>query len=491
MLPLDAPPLRADMAIPLKIGDVVADAYHVERVVGVGGMAVVAVASHVAQHHRVAIKMLLPNTASSTEVAKRFEREQRTLMQLHSEHTLRIYGAGHHGELPYMLVEYLEGSDLSELLKNQGPVPIETAVEYILQACHAIAEAHSLGITHRDLKPGNLFLTRRTDGSPCIKVLDFGISKVSDTGQGSQEATLTKTKAVMGSPFYMSPEQMISARNVDGRTDVWALGITLHELLTKTLPFAANTAKQVCARILGDKPTPLRTIRPTYPQGLEEIILHCLQRRPEERFANIADLATQLSEFGPEHARFAVTSIYDLVKPSEPQDQPGTPDALLASDQPDPGDTTIYLEGTRDKAPRRLWPSLLFGLATFALGAGVGWVLSLPTDPTRSTAVTPAAEPAEPATSQTGATPPRAEQTAELTEAPTEPIDLDELPGEGPLDENLGDGDEPPAPPSPGGGAPATPPATPPATQQPSATPPPSATETGLKAPPVPSKVVF
>ncbi|MBW2456124.1 MAG: serine/threonine protein kinase [Deltaproteobacteria bacterium] len=475
------------MAIPLKIGDVVADAYHVERVVGVGGMAVVAVASHVSQRHRVAIKMLLPNTASSTEMAKRFEREQRTLMQLHSEHTLRIYGAGHHGKLPYMLVEYLEGSDLSELLKNQGPVPIETAVEYIVQACHAIAEAHSLGITHRDLKPGNLFLTRRTDGSPCIKVLDFGISKVSDTGEGSEEATLTKTKAVMGSPFYMSPEQMISARNVDGRTDVWALGVTLHELLTKTLPFAANTAKQVCARILGDKPTPLRQLRPMYPQGLEEVILHCLQRRPDARFANIADLATQLAEFGPEHTRFAVKAIYELVQPSEPSAQPGTPDALLASDQPDPGDTTIYLQGAPDKAERRIWPALLFGLATFAVGTGVGWVLSLPTDPTRSAAVTPASEPAGPATGQPSATPARAEQTADLTEAPTEPIDLDELPGEGPLDEDLGEDNAPP-----GGGTPTPPPAT----QQPSAappasTPPPAPTESGLKAPPVPSKVVF
>ncbi len=483
------------MSIPLKIGDVVADAYHVERVVGVGGMAVVAVASHVSQRHRVAIKMLLPATASSAEVVKRFEREQRTLMQLHSEHTLRIYGAGNHGNHPYMLVEYLEGSDLAELLKNQGPVPIETAVEYILQACHAIAEAHSLGITHRDLKPGNLFLTRRTDGSPCLKVLDFGISKVTDTGPSSQEATLTRTKAVMGSPFYMSPEQMISARNVDARTDIWSLGITLHELLTKTLPFAANTAKQVCARILGDKPTPLRKIRPMYPQGLEETVLRCLQRRPEERFANIADFATQLAEFGPEHSRYAVTAIYELVQPSELQTQPGTPDALLASDQPDPGDTTIYLEGSREQPRGRSWPALLFGLATFAVGTGVGWVLSLPTDPTRSVAATPAAEPDQAPPKQTSTAPVHAQQTAELTAAPPEPIDLDEPPAPGELDETLGEGDEPAAPvptspPADGPPADSPPVAKPPASAEPPATSAPPAS-TGPKAPPMPSAVEF
>ncbi len=480
------------MSLPLKIGDVIADAYHVERVVGVGGMAVVAVASHLSQRQRVAIKMLLPATASSAEVVKRFEREQRTLMQLHSEHTLRIYGAGQQGKLPYMLIEYLQGSDLAELLKNQGPVPIETAVEYILQASHAIGEAHSLGITHRDLKPGNLFLTRRTDGSPCIKVLDFGISKVTDRGPDSQEATLTKTQAVMGSPFYMSPEQMISARNVDARTDIWALGVTLHELLTKTLPFAANTARQVCARILGDTPTPLRKLRPMYPQGLEEVILRCLQRRREARFANIADFATQLAEFGPEHSRYAVSAIYELVQPSDPHTQPGTPDALLASDQPDAGETTIYLEGSRDEASQRIWPALLFGLATFAVGTGVGWVLSLPTDPTRSASVTPAGEPDQAPKGQTSATPVRGEQTAELTAAPPEPIDLDELPADGPLDEGFGEGDQPGSPAPTGRPAPKPPTAT----KQPAAGPPPSAARpppatAGPKAPPMPSAVEF
>jgi serine/threonine-protein kinase len=382
------------MQIPLREGDRIAD-YVVERIVGVGGMAAVAVASHESARHRVAIKMLLPGNASQTEVVKRFEREQRTLMQLHSEHALRVYGAGRHGNLPFMLVEYLQGHDLSEVLKTEGPLPIEQAVEYILQACHCVAEAHSLGITHRDLKPGNLFLTRRTDGSPCIKVLDFGISKVQH--DVTDEPTLTKTTAVMGSPFYMSPEQMLSSRDVDARTDIWALGVTLYELLTKSLPFAAETAMQVCRRIMGDAPTPLRKLRPHYPEKLERAIERCLQRRPDQRYANIADFAQQLVEFGPAHAAYAVQSIFELVEPSAPQAQSHLMDGRAVpgaepgvSDEQTGTSTTLYLQAdTKSRSGLRPVAAVALSLLTFALGAGLGWALALPTDPTRGAAASP------------------------------------------------------------------------------------------------------
>jgi len=410
------------MDLPLNEGDLVADCYLVERVVGVGGMAVVAVASHTTALHRVAIKMLLPQHASHDEVVKRFEREQDTLMQLHSEHTLRIYGAGTHGSLPFMLVDYLEGDDLAELIKKEGPLPVERAVEYILQACHAIAEAHALGITHRDLKPGNLFLVRRHDGSPCIKVLDFGISKVTYE-RVTDEPSLTKTTTIMGSPFYMSPEQMLSSRDVDARTDIWALGVTLYELLTKALPFAAETPMQVCRRIMHDEPTPLRKLRPLYPKGLEDIIRRCLQRHPDRRYPNIADLATRLADFGPEHGRFAVESICELVEPSEPQDQ-----VHLVNEEPAPssqlagGDTTIYLQGDQGGSKMRTIWSAGLAAATFAMGVGVGWVMSLPTDPTTHRAVLPAEDAAEPAKQ------PRATQPSVETTKPSEPIDLDDPP---------------------------------------------------------------
>ncbi len=374
------------MTLPLADGDIV-DGYVVERVVGTGGMAVVAVASHRTERHRVAIKMMLPAVARRSEAVQRFEREARTLAQLHSEHTLRIYGSGKHGTLPYMLLEYLNGKDLSETLKADGPMEISRAVECILQACHAIAEAHMLGIVHRDLKPGNLFLTRRSDGSPCIKVLDFGISKVTQSASDLEEPSLvTKTTAIMGSPFYMSPEQMLSSRNVDARTDVWALGVVLYELLTKTLPFAAETVQAVCGRILADAPTPLRKLRPQYPQGLEEVIARCLMRKPDQRFANIADFATRLEEFGPPHTRFAIEAISELVRPSEPAAQAH----LMEAAAPESGgttDTTLYVPTGKNNMSGLGWAASSAALAaTFGVGVGIGWLVNAPTDPTQAAA---------------------------------------------------------------------------------------------------------
>lgn len=286
------------LQFPLATGNVLAQRYLVERLLGAGGMAVVAVATDLTQGQRVAIKMLLPEAARSEQVIKRFQREQRTLGQLTSEHAVKLLGGGTEGNYPYMVLEYLEGSDLSDLVKMQGALPMAEAVEYVLQACEAMAEAHSLQITHRDLKPGNLFLIRLPNGSACIKVLDFGISKVHEALRPG-ESTLTGTTALLGSPFYMSPEQLLSSRDVDPRTDIWSLGITLHELLSNTLPFGAKTTEKVCKRILNDSPTPLRQFRPDMPPALEAAILRCLQRRPAERFPKILDFASAIGEFAP------------------------------------------------------------------------------------------------------------------------------------------------------------------------------------------------
>ena len=399
---------------PLQEGDVVAGSYIVEKVIGAGGMAFVALASHTEAHHRVAIKILRAENARRGEVVKRFEREQRTLATLHSEHTLRIYGFAQHAGLPYMLLEYLKGNDLGELVKREGPLPIERAVEYTLQACHAIAEAHLLGIVHRDLKPGNLFLTRRTDGSPCIKVLDFGISKVSHELDGLEEPSLvTVASAVMGSPFYMPPEQMISSATVDARSDIWSLGVTLFEILTKSLPFAADSAPAVCHRIMSGEPTPLRKLRPNYPKGLEATIQQCLQRRPENRFANIADFAVKLGDFAPAHSQYAIKSICELVPPSAPYvlatpNQGATvplPEGESTATGGGNGDTTVYLP--HGEAGSKGFPTAALVVATgvaFGLGVGAGWLLNLDTDPTHrkptpeaaSTGTAKAATPAVP-----------------------------------------------------------------------------------------------
>ena len=291
-------------------GQVLANKYRVERVIGEGGMGMVVAARHIQLDEFVAIKFLLPDVAQNPEAVERFAREARASIKIKSEHVVRVMDVGTlEGNVPYMVMEFLEGGDLSALIQTRGaPLSPQEAVEYVLQGCEALADAHVLGIVHRDLKPANLFLTYRSDGSPCIKVLDFGISKVTGAA-GASGMSMTKTTAVMGSPLYMSPEQMASSRDVDPRSDIWALGAILYELLTGQPPFSAETLPQVCALILQSAPAPIRHFNPQVPEGLERAVLRCLEKRREDRFQNVGELAVALLDFGPKTARASVERI--------------------------------------------------------------------------------------------------------------------------------------------------------------------------------------
>ncbi len=265
--------MATDKLTEVSPGDLLAGKYRIERVLGQGGMGVVVSAIHEALEERVALKFLLPEALSNKEAVARFTREARAAVKIRSEHVARVSDVGTlESGSPYMVMEYLQGSDLSQYLERSGPLPIEEALEYVLQACEALAEAHSLGIIHRDLKPANLFRTVRPDGTPAVKLLDFGISKVTAADQ-----SMTQTSSMMGSPLYMAPEQMTSAKHVDARADVWALGIILHELLTAQVPFGGETVPELCAKILTQPPPPLRHMRPDAPAALERVILHCLE----------------------------------------------------------------------------------------------------------------------------------------------------------------------------------------------------------------------
>src|SRR5215831_21397407 len=209
-----------------RLGEVLANKYRVLEGLGAGGMGVVLLVEHMELGQRMAIKMMRPDAVGDVGAVTRFLREARAAAGLESEHVVRIFDVGTlESGVPYMVMELLRGEDLSRVLHANGPLPISEAVDYVLQACHAIAEAHGLGIVHRDLKPSNLFLTRRSDGSPLIKVLDFGVSKIA-AAEGRND--LTCSNAVLGSPVYMSPEQAKNARSVDARADVWSLGVILH-----------------------------------------------------------------------------------------------------------------------------------------------------------------------------------------------------------------------------------------------------------------------
>ncbi len=291
--------LFSAMAYALEQGEVLRNKYRVERVLGSGGMGTVVLATHLKMMQLVAIKLLLPETRDMPDVVLRFAREARAASRLKSAHAVRILDVdeSESGE-PFIVMEFLEGTDLHQHVEKAGPLPIQTAVTYVLQACEGLAEAHAAGIIHRDLKPANLFLTTGADGAPLVKILDFGISKAIE-GEGTGEHLITAPASVMGSPSYMSPEQIKNAASVDVRTDIWSLGVVLHQLLTGALPFRATNIASLAARITVDPPEPVRTLRADTPPDLERVILRCMEKDPAARFADVTELARALGPFAP------------------------------------------------------------------------------------------------------------------------------------------------------------------------------------------------
>ncbi len=298
--------LGSDLPLPVHEGEILAGKYRIDRILGAGGMGVVVAATHLELGQRVAIKFLLPAAMQGQGARERFTREARAAATLRSDHVAHVVDVGTlDNGAPYMIMEFLEGCDLGQLLAKHGPLRVDEAVGYVLQACDAVSEAHASGIVHRDLKPGNLFLTRKPNGAAHIKVLDFGISK--STKVGSEEFSLTKTTDVMGSPLYMAPEQVRSARDVDERTDIWAMGVILYELLTGRVPFPAQNVPQLCALILEKEPEPIAVVRPDLPFELVAAVQKCLAKDPAQRFSSIGDLMRVLFPFAPAPAASGLT----------------------------------------------------------------------------------------------------------------------------------------------------------------------------------------
>jgi serine/threonine-protein kinase len=294
-------------------GDVLAGKYLIERILGVGGTGEVVAARHLQLDAPVAIKFLLPEALANAEAVARFDREARAAVQIKSEHVAHVLDVGVlESGAPYMVMEYLDGSDMEAWLIERGPLPTEQAVEFVLQACEAVAEAHTLGIVHRDLKPANLFVIRRPDGVLSVKVLDFGISK--HTALDDSGSRLTRTAALVGTPFYMSPEQMQSSAGTDTRADIWALGVILYELLTGEAPFKGESMPQLALQVVSSPAPALRDKRPDAPEGLEYVILRCLEKEPAARFADVADLARALVEFGPPRAGISFDRIQGVMR---------------------------------------------------------------------------------------------------------------------------------------------------------------------------------
>jgi len=278
------------------VGNIVDGRYRIDSLHAEGGMSTVFRATHLLLERPVAFKVVSAEVMAVPGCAARFLREARAATQLRNDHIVQVFDVGVlESGAPYMVMEWLEGGDLAQLLVEQGALPLETAIEYVLQVCETLAEVHGRGIIHRDLKPSNLFVTTGPDGSPHIKLLDFGVSKMMIGGEGDR---ITQTGTVLGSPSYMAPEQMGSAESADERTDVWGAGTVLFELLTGRVPFEGQGLGAILKAITTSGAPKVSTLREDIPAGLDDVVARCLQAEPADRFPNVVELAQALAKFG-------------------------------------------------------------------------------------------------------------------------------------------------------------------------------------------------
>jgi serine/threonine-protein kinase len=303
-----------DPTTPFSPGKVLAGKYQIEHTLGSGGMGFVVAARHMHLGTGVAIKFLRPEACADAPTVTRFLREARAAARLQSEHVARVVDvATLDSGAPYIVMELLRGEDVAHAIARAGPLPVDRAVQFLLEASEAVAEAHALGIIHRDLKPANLFLATRPDGSSYVKVLDFGISKTLVSSEEAASAgAATATGAMFGTPYYMSPEQIRSARSVDARSDVWSLGATLYEMLTARKAFEAESLPAVFVLITNDPPTPPRAHRPDLPPTLEAALLASLEKDPARRVQSVAELAARIAPFAPAGAAGLVERVQRL-----------------------------------------------------------------------------------------------------------------------------------------------------------------------------------
>jgi len=380
-----------------KPGDLIGGKYQVDEIIGIGGMGAVLGGTHLQLQQPVAIKILLPTFVRNRDVRGRFLQESRAAARLRSDHVTRTYDVGAlENGLPYMVMERLEGINLADALQQDGPFEMQTAVGYVLQACEAVAEAHAAGIVHRDLKPANLFLANKPNGSSVIKVLDFGISKTVEGAARTGVPALTGPHSLLGSPHYMSPEQIRDSSEVDTRTDVWALGVVLYELLSQRMPFDANSLPHLYARILSESPLQLESDGLSLPGGLTSTILACMNKSREERIADVGVLAERLAPYGPPWADSSVEYVRNALESRQPGRSSSRPPLSYANYAPTPSrmesQTTIAVGlPVRKIGSRRAWMVALGGVGVAALAASLVTLVVAPGKSLASAAESPSA----------------------------------------------------------------------------------------------------
>ena len=390
-------------------GDILLGKYRVEDIIGIGGMGRVVRATHLYLHQSVAIKILLPTMAESSSTVERFLREAQATVKLRNEHIARVMDVGTMPDgVPFMVMEFLEGFDLNQILRHHGPQLAQPVVDLVLQACEGISEAHALGIIHRDIKPSNFFITRRPDGSNLLKILDFGISKTPMSAHGVSE--LTGTQTVVGTPTYMAPEQMRTARSTDPRSDIWSMGVVMYQMLVGRPPFEAETYAELVLKVGTEPPAPMLGI--VLPPGLDAIVFRCLEKDPNARIQNVGDLARMLAPYASdpisaqqsaERATRILTQPKDRMSLSQVSVGMGSggmgltppPNATPHSwNKSSVGGAAGQLGISGTKVVRGGRGLVIAGVAALCIGAGVGgFVLASSTHKSSSPEITPAAQP--------------------------------------------------------------------------------------------------
>jgi serine/threonine-protein kinase len=325
----------------LALGAIIAGRYRLETFLSEGGMGLLFRARHVELGYPVAIKVVRDSLASNAEVVERTLCEARTMARIKSEHIVQVLDVGRmESGSPYIVMEYLEGEDLSELLARTGAVSPELTIELLLQACKALSLAHEAGIVHRDLKPENLWLSSHDDGQLLLKVLDFGIAKDPKVRSGLRRA-LTNPSLALGTPCYMAPEQMLARQDLDQRADIWGLGAVGFELLTGVPPFQGESFNQVFTQAMSGSVPAIQSFRPGVPKALDDAILGCLRKDPNDRYPTVGHLAARLHEL-EDALRATVPSEGATVCPlPTPAPLTRTPDPPFATTTPVPASTPV------------------------------------------------------------------------------------------------------------------------------------------------------
>jgi serine/threonine protein kinase len=310
-------------------GEILAGKYRVERVLGAGGMGVVLRVTHLERAEVFALKFLRPSVAREPSAAARFLREAEASGRIKSPHVVGIVDVGALASgSPYLVMEYLEGTTLAERISGDKRLPLIEACDLALQVAQGLAAAHAMGVIHRDIKPANLFITTGSEGRELLKIVDFGISKILDPDSGVAQH-LTRTQTSIGSPLYMSPEQMRSARTADFRADQWSLGVVLYRMATGCLPFDAKSLPRLCVQVLEADFVPVGTRCPDLPPAFADAVERCLRRLPGDRHADIAGLAEALVPFAPPDGRDRAHRCREIL--STPSAASATPSTATAS----------------------------------------------------------------------------------------------------------------------------------------------------------------